>query len=80
LILLLLQAGSYHDAASEAHRLITHAPADATAYTLLGHAYQAMNNLGAAKLAFASALQLKPDDANARQGLLQIEARLRDVK
>ena len=72
---MLAEAGSYQAAADEAQRLIARAPADATAYTLLGIAYQAMNNPEAAKQAFASALQLNPADENARQGLLQVEAR-----
>ncbi len=78
LILMLTQGGSYQDAVGEANRLITEAPADAMAFTLLGLTYQAMNNVAAARQAFLSALQLKPDDANARQGLREIEASLKD--
>jgi O-antigen ligase/tetratricopeptide (TPR) repeat protein len=80
LIVMLVQAGSYQDSATEADRLIARAPSDAMAYTLRGLTYQAMNDLPRARQAFATALQLKPDDENARQGLLQIEARLREVK
>ena len=36
--------------------------------------YQAMNNPGAAKQAFESALQRNPADEDARRGLLQVEA------
>ena len=73
LIVMFAQAGSYQAAVDEAQRLIARAPADAMAYTLLGIAHHAMNNLGAARQAFASALQLNPADENARQGLQQVE-------
>jgi Flp pilus assembly protein TadD len=72
---MLAEAGNYETAADEAQRLVARAPADAMAYTLLGIAYQAMNNAGAAEQAFASALQLNPADEDARRGLQQVQAR-----
>lgn len=69
---MLLEAGRFEAAVSEARQLITLAPTAAIGYDLLGQALASQRNLPEARRAFEQALQVDPSYAPARENLARI--------
>lgn len=65
----------YEDAARELAEALVHAPENALAHRLLGEARTRLGNETGAFEAFARALALNPEDAEAREALARLEAR-----
>ena len=72
IVQLLLVAGDFAKAEEDARALIAAGPSSAEAHNLLGVALASQNRLAAARDAFARAVSLDPDFADARQNLARV--------
>jgi cytochrome c-type biogenesis protein CcmH/NrfG len=83
LVAALVESADYRSAVAEGLELVKRAPQDATGHVLLGVAYRSLNDLAAAKGAFAAALAIDPGNSAAGQGHREAEQelqRLRDAR
>lgn len=77
LVLTLIEAGLHQRAVDSARQLAKLKPTDGMAHTLLGFALLQTGDLTSAKQALTLALTINPNDSNAKQGLAEVDARLR---